>query len=229
MNREFPDLLKKAREFHGHLCPYLVLGLRASIIAMKKLEISKTDIEETISEEKLAIVEVNNCFADGVQVATGCTFGNNSMIYIDTGKNAVTLVKRGSWKGVRVYIDAEKLRERYFPEEAVKLFEIVIIRREGNSKDINRIHKLWTELAYKMLEIPEDEFKVERVKVRPLEKAPIFKSVRCSRCGELVMETRAIYVNGEPLCPVCAGTRSKAVIGRGIIADLSYPIEPIRG
>ena len=228
MSHKFPDLLKKAREFHGHLCPYLVLGLRASIIAMKNLETSKTDIEETISEENLAIVEVNNCFADGVQVATGCTFGNNSLIYIDTGKNAITLVKRRSWEGVRVYIDAEKLRERYFSREVVELFEKVIIRREGNAKDINRIHKLWTELAYKMLEIPENEFKVERVRVKPLERAPIFKSVRCSRCGELVMETRVIYINGEPLCPVCAGAKFKAVIGRGIITDFSYPIEPIR-
>lgn len=222
------DLLKKAREFHGHLCPYLVLGLRATMIAMSKLEIGKADVEETIGEEILAVVEVNNCFADGVQVASGCTLGNNSLVYIDAGKNAVTIVKRRSWEGIRIYIDSERLREKYFPKEAVELFEKVVIRREGDAKDIDRVHKLWTDLAYKMLEIPEDEFKVEWVKVKPLERAPIFKNVRCSRCGELVMETRAIYINGETLCPACAGKEFKAIIGRGIVEDFSYPIEPIR-
>ncbi|WP_440059466.1 FmdE family protein [Thermogladius sp. 4427co] len=30
-------LLKKAEEFHGYICPFLVLGLRASVIALNRL------------------------------------------------------------------------------------------------------------------------------------------------------------------------------------------------
>ncbi|MEM2465541.1 MAG: FmdE family protein, partial [Candidatus Bathyarchaeia archaeon] len=107
-------LVKKAEELHGHICPFLILGLRASEIAMQRLGVRKAGVEETIGEEILAIIECNNCFADGVQVATGCTLGNNSLVYLDVGKNAVTLVRRGEWKGVRVYVDSEKIRERYF-------------------------------------------------------------------------------------------------------------------
>jgi len=112
------DLIEKARKLHGHVCPFLVLGLRMSEIAMKRLGVEKAGEIETIEESLIAIVEANNCMADGVQIATGCTFGNNSLVYLDLGKNAVTLVKRGSKRGVRVYIDSEKLKQKYFPKEA---------------------------------------------------------------------------------------------------------------
>lgn len=88
------ELIEKARELHGHICPFLILGLRMSEIAMSKLGISKASAIDTVEERVIAIVEVNNCLVDGVQVATGCSFGNNSLIYLDLGKNALTLFKR---------------------------------------------------------------------------------------------------------------------------------------
>ncbi len=36
-----------------------------------------------IMEDLAAIVEVNACFADGVQAVSGCTLGNNALIYRD--------------------------------------------------------------------------------------------------------------------------------------------------
>ncbi|TDA26121.1 MAG: hypothetical protein DSO01_06175 [Archaeoglobi archaeon] len=67
-----------------------------SVLAMDELGVSRSEIA-SIGEEILAIVECNNCLTDGVQVATGCTLGNNSLIYLDLGKNALTyddVVKR---------------------------------------------------------------------------------------------------------------------------------------
>jgi formylmethanofuran dehydrogenase subunit E len=81
-------LLLKTGELHGHFCPFVALGVKASVIALKRLE----TFTEGIDEEMAAIVEVNNCFVDGVQMVTGCTLGNNALIYKDFGKNAVTLV-----------------------------------------------------------------------------------------------------------------------------------------
>jgi len=80
------ELIEKAKEFHGHVCPFLVLGLRMSEIAMEKLGVKKAGLAETVEEEVLAIVEVNNCMVDGVQIATGCTLGNNSLIYLDLAR-----------------------------------------------------------------------------------------------------------------------------------------------
>jgi len=211
------ELIRKAKEFHGHLCPFLVLGLRASEIAMKKLALEKLGVVETVREDVIAIVEVNNCFADGVQIATGCTFGNNSLIYIDIGKNALTLFKRGERRGIRVYIDAEKLKTKYFPKEVMELFDKVVVKKEGSRDEVEKLHKLWEELSYKMADIPEDEFDVQEVEIiEELERAPIFESIRCSICGELVMATRIVYIDNKPLCLPCARRKYNAVIGRGI-------------
>ena len=216
-------LLEKAKEFHGHICPFVVLGLRASEIALEKLGLTKAGERETVGEEILAIVECNNCFTDGVQVATGCTLGNNSLIYLDTGKNAVTIVRRRDWRGIRVYIDSEKLREKYFKKEATKLFEKVVVKREGAAEDHEKLSNLWAEIGREMMNIPESEFKIEEVKVKEIERAPIFESVRCGMCSELVMKTRIEYVGGKAVCLACLG-KSNAVIGRGIVLNFEYPI-----
>jgi len=216
-------LVEKAREFHGHICPFLVLGLRASEIALERLGLARAGEEETIGEEILAIVECNNCFTDGVQVATGCTLGNNSLIYLDTGKNAVTIVRRGDWRGVRVYVDSEKLREKYFKREAISLFEKVVIKREGTPEDSEKLSRLWSDIGRRMMNIPESEFKIEELRVKEIERAPIFENVKCEKCREFTMKTRIEYVEGKPVCLGCLG-KSNALIGRGIVPNFEYPL-----
>jgi formylmethanofuran dehydrogenase subunit E len=216
-------LVEKAKEFHGHICPFVVLGLRASEIALERLGLTRAGEKETIGEEILAIVECNNCFTDGVQVATGCTIGNNSLIYLDTGKNAVTIVRRGDWRGVRVYVDSEKFKEKYFKKEATNLFEKVVIKREGTVEDSEKLSRLWAEIGRKMMNIPESEFKIEELKVKEIERAPIFESIKCEKCGELTMKTRIEYINGKAICLGCLG-KSNALIGRGIVPNFEYPL-----
>jgi formylmethanofuran dehydrogenase subunit E len=203
-------LLLRAKEFHGHICPFVALGVRMSVIAMEKLGVEE-DAMASVGEDILAIVECNNCLTDGVQVATGCTLGNNSLIYLDLGKNALTIVRRKDWKGVRVYVNAENVR-KYFSKEVLELFNKVIVRREGSEEDAKRLSEFWEETGWKMLEIPEEEFKVEFVEVQPIERAPIFENKRCEKCGELAMATRV----KDGLCLRCAGSYY-AVVGRGIV------------
>jgi len=210
------ELLEYARWFHGHVCPYLALGIRASMIAMEELGAKRLSHSSSVDESLLAIVEINSCFTDGVQVATGCTLGNNSLIYLDLGKTAVTLVRRGEWEGVRVYADAEALR-KYYPPEAMMLFNRVVRERRGTEEERMRLWELWEETAKRMLRLPREEFKIERIRVAPIEQAPVVGNVRCSKCGELVMETRAVYINEEPFCLRCAGESYRAMVGRGIV------------
>ncbi|MEM2007766.1 MAG: FmdE family protein [Ignisphaera sp.] len=218
------ELIEKARELHGHICPFLILGLRMSEIAMSKLGISKASAIDTVEEKVVAIVEVNNCLVDGVQVATGCSFGNNSLIYLDLGKNALTLFKRGNRRGVRVYIDSEKLRAKYFSEKAVKLFEKVVVERKATSEETEELRRIWEEIGYRMADLPEEEFLVQTVEiVEEVERAPIFRSLRCSKCGELVAEPRSIRIGDKVLCLVCAGEAINAVIGRGIMKIEKVP------
>jgi len=69
--------LKKAIEFHGHLGPYLVLGLRAGDLALDKLHAKKYfGIEVTVHCPENP---PPRCFIDGIQLSTGATFGKGNL------------------------------------------------------------------------------------------------------------------------------------------------------
>jgi len=208
--------LNYARQFHGHICPYVALGIRASIVLLDKLGIEKASPLDTINENLLAIVECNNCFFDGVQLATGCTVGNNSLIYLNVGKNALTLVRREGFEGYRLYMDADKVK-KYFPKKGLELFDKVVKQRNATNEEINELKSMWEALGHKMFEINQDIFTIKKVKVQPIERAPIFDSLRCEACNELVMATNAVNIDGKNYCLSCANKSYPILVGRGII------------
>jgi formylmethanofuran dehydrogenase subunit E len=210
---DLEDLLRKAGELHGHFCPYVALGVRAGYMALKALGIERT----TGMEEVVAIVETNNCFSDGVQMVTGCTFGNNALIYRDLGKTAVTLAKRDG-TAIRIALKAEwedNFDSRY--PEAHALFErLVVNREEATQAEHERLMQLWAESSFGQLESPEEEvFNVKPKKIKVPSYASIFASVRCSVCGENVMETRARVKEGKPICMACASAEHYLLDGSG--------------
>ena len=76
-NEEF---LSQAVKFHGHLGPYMILGLRAGLFANQVLEKDPMNTE--------AIIETlprppQSCFVDGVQFATGCTMGKRNISLVE--------------------------------------------------------------------------------------------------------------------------------------------------
>ncbi len=70
------DFLKRAIEFHGHLGPYLVLGLRAGLYANEILGKDPFKMKAFIETQ---ISPPQSCFADGVQFSTGCTLGKGNI------------------------------------------------------------------------------------------------------------------------------------------------------
>ena len=211
---DLKGLLRKAGELHGHFCPYLALGVRAGYIALKAL-----GIEQNLGmEEVIAIVETNNCFSDGIQVVTGCTFANNALLYKDLGKTAVTVVKRDG-TAVRIAVKAsyaDAFGSRY--PEAHALFEkIVINREEATEAEHEKLMRLWAKSSFEQLELPKEEvFNVEHTRIEVPPFAPMFASVRCSVCGENVMETRARVRDGKPICITCASAEHYLLDGAGI-------------
>ncbi len=210
-------LLLKAGELHGHFCPFVALGVKASVIAVKRMKA----FTEGIDEDILAIVETNNCFSDGVQMTTGCTFGNNALIFKDVGKTAMTLALRGG-RGVRVAVKAEypKKMSDVIPG-AREMFDRFILRREtGTPEEMKQFKETWEALSFKQLEIPiEDQFTVQEVSVALPGRAPIFPSVVCSECGDSFMEPRGRLRNGNPICLPCSGDTYYVLEGEGIRAE----------
>lgn len=204
-------LLELTGMLHGHFCPFVALGVRAGVRALKELGVRPTGMEEVV-----AIVETNNCFSDGVQFVTGCSFGNNGLIYRDYGKTAFTLAKR-SGEAVRI---SARLDRRFLEErkpEATRLFDTVVRRREGTEADQARLKELWSELSFSMLQVEDDRlYDVEHVTVQVPSYARIFASVTCSICGEEVMESRVRMKEGKPVCLPCSGQEYYQLTGDGI-------------
>jgi len=195
---------------HGHFPPFSAIGVKASVRAVRELGVKSRGMEEVVG-----IVETNNCFSDGIQFVTGCSFGNNALIYRDYGKTAFTLARR-TGEAVRISVRAERVMEERSPE-ATQLFERVVVERSGTDADRERLSKLWKELSFRILDVPDEEvFDIKMVTVEIPAYARIFASVKCSVCGENVMGPRARIKDGRPACIPCSGREYYQLAGDGI-------------
>ncbi len=90
------ETIRKVKEFHGHLCPGLVIGVHASEIMLREIGPHAAD------EEVVAIVETDICAVDAIQVLSGCTFGKGNLIHRDYGKNVFTFFRRSDGRALRI-------------------------------------------------------------------------------------------------------------------------------
>lgn len=212
-SRDLESLLLGAGELHGHFCPYLSLGVMGGVFAQRELGVASDGLEDV-----MAVVETNNCFTDGVQYVTGCTFGNNALVYRDYRKTAVTLAERGK-PGVRIRVkDRESVLERY--PEARDLFERVVAKRDATDEERRQFDETWPEVSFDIIGRPLQEFcEIETgVTVDLPDYAPIHDDVRCSECGEQVMAPKAVDQDGAAYCIPCAGVAYRQLDGRGLHA-----------
>ena len=72
----YTKLVKRAVEFHGHLGPFLVLGLRAGLLALERLGAAKYELSAVVETESKPPA---SCIIDGIQVSTGCTLGRANL------------------------------------------------------------------------------------------------------------------------------------------------------
>ncbi len=96
MNQE---IWNKAVAFHGHECPGLAIGVRASLVAKEILGVGISKDEELV-----CVTENDACGVDGVQALTGCSFGKGNLLYRGTGKQAFSFFERKSGKKVRLML-----------------------------------------------------------------------------------------------------------------------------
>jgi formylmethanofuran dehydrogenase subunit E len=144
MDTELTPTIKKAADFHGHLGPFLVIGVRIGLIGVRELEVKGND--EMLHVTAMLKYSVPfSCVVDGIQVTTKCTIGNKKLrLRSSSGIAARFELQRGEQVTVAVDPTAferlknELLSENVPPEEVRKLAyllasmpeeELFIIRR----------------------------------------------------------------------------------------------------
>lgn len=184
--------MEKAIEFHGHLCPPIVFGIRASEVGLKKLLAKRPEDEEVV-----AIVENDSCMVDGIQSASGCTLGKGNLILRNYGKMAVTFANRATKEAIRLRVNGEVIDNKMGSSDLGRA------RRQGNlSKE--GMMKLAGEFSHQMMRLSDEElFEIKEIHIEIPEPARIFRSVRCSMCGEYFGEAFGRVKEGEIVCIPC--------------------------
>jgi formylmethanofuran dehydrogenase subunit E len=194
-SNDLAGLLHKTALIHGHHCVGSAMGVIAAHYAMKAMG---------IMEHLIAVVETNSCFSDGVQMVTGCSFGNNSLVYRDFGKTAFSLVKR-SGEGVRVSARpdlGDLLKDKN--TEAQRIYLQTVNQRKATPEEEDRMMELNRRHCFEVLSIPAEKiFHLEHVRVEIPSYSRILASQVCAKCGEKVMETKAVKRGKVYYCLSC--------------------------
>lgn len=199
---DIQTLLLMSGQIHGHFCMGVTIGVIASFLAMKKLNVLIDGMEDIV-----AIVEVNSCFVDGIQFVAGCTLGNNGLIYRDIGKTAVTFANRKTGKGIRYIVNQTYMDEKRSKNPQLKdLFNEVVNKNNRDLKLMEKFKKLSCDAAFAMLEYNfNDLFTIKDVNIDIPSHAKLFDSFICETCKESTMVTRKNIKYDKELCPSCAG------------------------
>jgi len=189
------ETVQKVRDFHGHLCAGLTIGVRAARIALREIGPHSAD------EEVVAIVETDMCAVDAIQMLTGCTFGKGNLIHRDYGKNAYTFIRRSDGHAIRIVT-----RSDGWPADNPERQSLLEKIKAGTANDTEqkRYWKLQEERALAVLDLPEAQlFEVRQVAAEVPRRARINSSICCEECGEPTMETRIRRFDGRNLCIPC--------------------------
>ncbi len=99
-NVSLEGIIERGTEFHGHLGPFLVLGIRMGLLALKDLNSSgHKDIEVRV---KAGTTPPLSCLVDGIQISTGCTMGKGNISTEPLGLAEATFAANGGSVTLRV-------------------------------------------------------------------------------------------------------------------------------
>ena len=188
------EMLLKASEFHGHICPGLAIGCIASKVA---LDIAKYSEDE----ELVAIVENDACGVDAIQVLTGCTFGKGNLVFRDHGKSVYTFYNREKGTALRL-----SMKSGQFPpdeREKMKIYFEKLRAGTASNEDVAEFREAHRVRAFNTLAMGSEIFNIESVDIDAPKKARIHDSIICDNCREPVMKTRLRMRGGRNYCIPC--------------------------
>ncbi|MFZ3130573.1 MAG: FmdE family protein [Desulfosporosinus sp.] len=174
MTDHFEEDLKKAHEFHGHICTGIVFGVRLARAGLQYLGIE----DPSKNKDYMVFVEVDRCLADAVQSVTGCSLGKRRLKWMDYGKMAASFIDLKTNKGIRIAVDAK--------QDAPEDEDPVSFWQQFSNEQLFKFEPVTVDIK------PED------LPGRPTRKA------KCEICHEKIMDGRDVRKDGKVLCKVCA-------------------------
>lgn len=197
---ELKEMFDHAVYFHGHYCPAMPLGLRAGLLALRKLGVERARDKELFLISETSEGHAMSCFLDGVMVATGCTYGKGNCIKLHYGKLAFTLIDIKGGKKIRISVKPD------FILEALKSSPFIAERKKGiPPQDVDpaiaekAINGVMSKSDGELFIVGD----VEQCDAKPLKGT--FEAYPCSSCGEVSYAKWVRVKEGKFLCIPCSG------------------------
>ena len=193
------ELFKAGLLLHGHKCPAMPMGLRAGVAALDAL-----GVERASDGQLTALIEIDSdhcatCYADGVMMATGCTFGKGNIRKLGYGKFVLTLIDNKTGRSVRVATRNEVIKRN---QES----EFIQYRKKGIPAS-----KIAPELIEPAMDFILGESTEKLFAIGPVQETKIitgrphdFNTQVCTECGEIMVERYSRTKNGKLVCIPCA-------------------------
>ncbi|MFZ0456473.1 MAG: FmdE family protein [Ignavibacteriaceae bacterium] len=184
-------------EFNGYQCPFLIIGYRMGKLAMEKLNLTKENSYEMFVFAEMGIAHPQIKMIDGVQAATGATYGKGQLFKLNYGKPAVTFYfpNKGA---VRIHIKNEFL-------DRIGKFEYMKYRKQGIKNTeipsylaeeiLNFAADSSIEEIFNMKEVADFAFKPIKIS---------FEKAKCEICGEYTYERYLRNRSGKLVCIPCS-------------------------
>ena len=192
------DWLEFGQKFHGHKCPAMPNGLRVAEAAMNKLNVDRTGDSFLHVIVELGDNHCATCFADGVQVITGCTFGKGNIEKSQKGKWGLTLIDKRTNRAVRVVPKAEAMMQTkttpFFKEYREKGIPPTLVPDEVVEPLVYKVMNAPSEMIMNISEVFDFKW---------TEPKHSFTSVVCDSCGEMVIIEHTKTINGKSICKDC--------------------------
>ncbi|MEM2947594.1 MAG: formylmethanofuran dehydrogenase subunit E family protein [Candidatus Bathyarchaeia archaeon] len=134
--------IKDAEKLHGHLGPFLAMGVKMARLAKKALNVDKYKLWDMQITAELPLTPPFSCVLDGIQATTQCTIGNKKLEVRNSNGDIVAIFRLKSQnKALKICVNKQ----------------VVEMLKEQLSKGVPN-----EELAWKIATTPEDQlFKVE--------------------------------------------------------------------
>jgi formylmethanofuran dehydrogenase subunit E len=78
-SKEISLLIENAAKLHGHLGPFLVIGVRMGDLAKRHLKVDDKSSPRLEVSIKTPLSTPFSCVIDGIQASTSCTVGNRKL------------------------------------------------------------------------------------------------------------------------------------------------------
>lgn len=184
--------------FHGHLCPFMPLGYRMGMLALERLGVGREKDHTLHVIAELGEGHPQTCLLDGVQAATGATYGKVLMEKTYWGKLAATF-----W-----YPEKTPLRYSLKASFIEDFGRLAFFAHRQKGLEPSQIPEAVALEAIDWVFEQADDTVFEVTERWDFVYTPVkgsFGKAKCSVCGEYVFERYVRVRDGQAVCIPCSG------------------------